>query len=156
MIEGLQWIRQIAYPWRISIAFCIATVMVLLGLIWMTILVIRLERSEANAKQGAELEENLRLALWRIDSTLSPILAQESFRPNSVPSTSPYVKLCFQFAPDGSLSTPKLSQTAQRDQLIQEFSQICLCIWRYNLLAPGVAHDSPRTIPHKPRFGRVC
>ena len=122
MNEGLQWIRQIAYPWRIGISFCIATVMVLLGLIWMTILVIRLERSEANAKQGAELEENLRLALWRIDSTLSPILAQESFRPNSVPSTSPYVKLCFQFAPDGSLSTPKLSQTAQRDQLIQEFS----------------------------------
>ena len=62
MIEGLRWIRQIAYPWRIGIAFCVATTVVLVGLIWMTILVIRLERSEANAKQGAELEENLRLA----------------------------------------------------------------------------------------------
>ena len=122
MIDGVARLKQLAYPWRIGIAFCVATLGVLAAMIWMTNQVLRLERSEAEAMQRAVLEENTRLALWRIDSALSPILAQESVRPNSLPSLSPYVKLCFQFAPDGSLSTSSSSVDMNNDLLTQEFS----------------------------------
>ncbi len=37
----------------------------------------RLERSERQARQAAAVEENLRLGLWRIDSLLAPLIAQQ-------------------------------------------------------------------------------
>ena len=40
-----------------------------------------LERAEAKARRQATLEENLQLALWRMDSALSPLVAEESARP---------------------------------------------------------------------------
>ena len=121
MIDGIARLKQLTYPWRIGIAFCIATLGVLAGMIWMTNQVLRLESSEAEAMQRAGIEENVRLALWRIDSALSPILAQESVRPNSFPSTSPYVKMCFQFAADGDLKTLPSPQIENTAQLMQDF-----------------------------------
>ena len=40
-----------------------------------------LERAEARARRQAALEENLQLALWRMDSALAPLMAEESARP---------------------------------------------------------------------------
>ncbi len=123
MIDGIARLKQLTYPWRIGIAFCIATLGVLAGMIWMTNQVLRLERSEAEAMQRAGIEENTRLALWRIDSALSPILAQESVRPSSVASVSPYVKMCFQFAADGHLTTLPSPHIENTDRLIQDFAE---------------------------------
>jgi hypothetical protein len=39
-----------------------------------------LERAEASARRQAALEENLQLALWRMDSALSAMMAEESAR----------------------------------------------------------------------------
>ena len=38
-------------------------------------------RKEAETRRQAAVEENVRLALWRIDTTLAPLIAQESARP---------------------------------------------------------------------------
>ncbi len=149
MIKGFVRLKQLAYPWRIGIAFCIATSGVLAGMIWMTIQVLRLERSEAEAKQRAVLEENIRLSLWRIDSALSPLLAQESVRPNSLPSTSPYVKLCFQFAPDGSLSTSSSSLGKIYDPLTQEFAAK-VSMDRLLGMLPNEANARPRFTSQTP------
>jgi signal transduction histidine kinase len=67
----------------------------------LSLMVWRLDEAEAKARHVAAVEENLRLALWRMDSALTPLLAQENARPlsdysthhgyldgNSVPSNS--------------------------------------------------------------------
>ena len=41
---------------------------------WISLTVLRLDRQ-------AQVEENMRLALWRMDSALSPLIAQETARP---------------------------------------------------------------------------
>src|SRR5262245_54492492 len=97
---------------------------------------LELERAEAKARRQAALEENLQLALWRMDSALVPLMAEESARPYFsysslypadraftrmfaeiqrgdvlMPSplltfTSPQIRLHFQYGPDGKLSSP--------------------------------------------------
>lgn len=42
---------------------------------------LRIEASEARTKQAAAEQESLRLALWRMDSLMTPILAREAARP---------------------------------------------------------------------------
>jgi signal transduction histidine kinase len=104
---------------------------------WSTRAVFGLERNALAARSQAAVEENARLALWRMDSWLTPLLAQESARPYFhyrafypaasaysemfieprpgeplVPSPllrdiSRYVMLYFQLAPGGTLSSPQ-------------------------------------------------
>lgn len=42
---------------------------------------LQLEQAEREARHAAAVEENLRLALWRLDSILGPLLAQQSVLP---------------------------------------------------------------------------
>ncbi len=61
-----------------------AAAAVLLGVMsWLTTTVMRLDRDELCARQQAAVHERLRLALWRMDSWLSPQLAREAMRPAS-------------------------------------------------------------------------
>ena len=48
---------------------------------WMTRLVLNLDASQTRAAAAAQLEENVRLALWRMDSALALLMAEESARP---------------------------------------------------------------------------
>jgi signal transduction histidine kinase len=48
---------------------------------WMTRTVLRLEDLQARATAAAQVEENVRLALWRMDYALSPLISQETARP---------------------------------------------------------------------------
>ena len=104
-----------------------------------------LERAEAKARRQAALEESLQLALWRMDSALAPLMAEESARPYFayspfypaeraftcmfaeikrgdvlipsplLTSTAPQVRLHFQFGPDGRLSSPSVPDGNMRD-----------------------------------------
>jgi signal transduction histidine kinase len=103
------------------------------------------ERAEARARRQAALEESLQLALWRMDSALAPLMAEESARPYFtysplypaeraftnmfaeiekgdvlMPSplltfTSPQIRLHFQYGPDGRLSSPQVPAGNMRD-----------------------------------------
>ena len=118
------------YTW---IAFVLCIVFGAAAMAWISLIVVRLDREQQEARRNAALEENVRLALWRMDSALAPLLAQESVRPYFaysafypteraytrmfaelrhgevlVPSPlltfeSPYIRLHFQFGPDGAL-----------------------------------------------------
>jgi signal transduction histidine kinase len=107
---------------------------------WLSVTVLRLERAEEQARRMAEHEENVRLALWRMDSALSPVIAGENARPYFVyrsfyplerafgnmfgnnrggeflmPSPllkqpSPYVLLHFQIDPNGAFTSPQIPQ----------------------------------------------
>lgn len=51
------------------------------ALVWMSATMLRLERVEADNKRRAAHAENERLALWRMESTLVPLIVQENARP---------------------------------------------------------------------------
>ncbi len=108
------------------------------GMVRLGALALDLEHAEARARRQAALEENLQLALWRMDSALAPLMAEESARlyfaytplypaeraftcmlaeiqkgdvlmPSSLLTfQSPQIRLHFQFGPDGRLSSPQV------------------------------------------------
>ena len=63
----------------LAFAACLAVVLVAMG--WISRTVLRLERAEEQSRRQADQEENVRLALWRMDSALAPLIAQESVQP---------------------------------------------------------------------------
>jgi signal transduction histidine kinase len=114
---------------------CAAVVLAALG--WITATVLGLERAEIRARTDAAHQESLRLALWRMDSWLAPLLAREAARPyfdyqafypqqrayttllyplepGEILTPSPllsnqseYLPLHFQVGPDGTLTSPQ-------------------------------------------------
>ena len=54
---------------------------VLGALLWASSHALRLERSEAASRADAAFQESIRLALWRMDSALAPLLTREAARP---------------------------------------------------------------------------
>ncbi len=130
----------------VTLVACLALLFGAAGV--MSVTAIRLARAEAVARAEAARQENLRLALWRMDSALAPLIAQERARPYflyaafypadgayaamfappdpagvTVPSPllaadSTFVRLYFQLAPDGSLSSPECPDEAFREQAV--------------------------------------
>ena len=72
-------------PWQIWLVSvgCMAVVLGAMG--WVTVAVLRLDRSEAEARRRAAIEEDVRLALWRMDSAISPLIAEENARRTLIP-----------------------------------------------------------------------
>ena len=129
--------------WWVVYGAC--AVVVMLGLVWVTVTVVRLERAELRARTDAAHQEALRLALWRLDSWLAPLLASEAARPyfdyqpffpqqraytavldpiepGEVLTASPllsfeseYFFLHYQMAPDGGLTSPQSPRGEYRD-----------------------------------------
>ena len=62
-------------------AFLLIAALVAGGLGWATAAALRLEREQLQARAEAELAAKVRLALWQLDSRLSPLLAREDSRP---------------------------------------------------------------------------
>jgi signal transduction histidine kinase len=68
-------------PWQIWIGFVTALVVVAAGVGWLSFRALESDRAEAAARQRAAIEEEVRVALWRIDTLMSGFVAQESARP---------------------------------------------------------------------------
>ena len=64
-----------------TVAFLVVAGLVLSGLGWLTVAAVRLEDQGQRAEFEARRVEKLRLALWRLDSLLAPVIAQEDSRP---------------------------------------------------------------------------
>src|SRR5215212_7197169 len=102
---------------------------------WISLTVLKLDRH-------AQVEENVRLALWRMDSALAPLIAQETARPYfayspfiraqraytkaysevevMIPSPllaqdSPLIRMHFDFAADGTFTCPQVPVGNQCD-----------------------------------------
>lgn len=61
---------------------CVAALVGALG--WVSAELLDLEGKETRARAEARYQENLRLALWRLDSRMSQLLAREAARPHDV------------------------------------------------------------------------
>jgi signal transduction histidine kinase len=111
---------------------------VLAALLWVTVMVLGLERAEIRARTDAAQQESLRLALWRMDSWVASLLAREAarpyfdyeafypqqraystllspIRPGEAIAPSPLLSyqsdvlsLHFQVGPDGSITSPQV------------------------------------------------
>ncbi|MEM7167930.1 MAG: HAMP domain-containing sensor histidine kinase [Planctomycetota bacterium] len=70
---------QPSWVWGIfTICFLVATA----ATGWISYTMLRLDRADYEARKQAEQEENVRLALWRMESTLAPLIAKENSRPS--------------------------------------------------------------------------
>ncbi|HYE17138.1 MAG TPA: HAMP domain-containing sensor histidine kinase [Tepidisphaeraceae bacterium] len=67
--------------WPIWLTFLCFLALGLAAMGWMTRQVLTLDAAQTRATAAAALEENVRLALWRMDSMLAPIVSQENARP---------------------------------------------------------------------------
>lgn len=135
-----------------TFGLCLAVLLAAMG--WVSGIALRLDATEAEAERKAEHEERIRLALWRMDSAVSPLIANEIARPYFaysayypaqraydnmfspiepgevlIPSPlltfeSPYIRLHFQYGPDGTLTSPQIPedaiQTKRGDGMLQE------------------------------------
>jgi signal transduction histidine kinase len=125
--------------------FAVAVAVVFAALCWVSVTAVRLDRARADARRQAVLEENVRLALWRMESALGPLVAQEAGRPYFVyssfypaerayhrmfaalyqgevlvpspllASSSPYVRLHFQYDAEGGFSSPQVPAQSFHD-----------------------------------------
>jgi signal transduction histidine kinase len=66
---------------RSIIVFGAGVLGVLAALGWMTVHALRLERAEMHARREARYQESMRLALWRMDAAVTPLIAREAARP---------------------------------------------------------------------------
>ena len=106
----------------------------------------------------AAVEENVRLALWRMDSAIAPIIAREGMLPATdflgpmVPGE--FVRLNFQFDPGGALSSPQsegeslvaFARLVSHEQIstalaAERYSQEILMVAANNDSLPAIAAD---------------
>ena len=126
--------------------FTVCALLVVDGLGWVTWQLFSLERREREAQASAQRQEAVRLALWRMDGLLSPLIAAEASRPYFqyrafypaeraysrmwepvVPGEplepSPllagpgrFIRLHFEGSPDGWLTSPQVPDQELRDR----------------------------------------
>lgn len=131
--------------WRVAVSFVACAAVASLALAWVSATILRLDEAERSLRGRAAVEENIRLALWRMDSALTALIAQESGRrtfdysafyperraytrmyqrlqPGEVllPSPlltfdSPFITLHFQIDPDGAAQSPQVPEGNMRD-----------------------------------------
>ncbi|WP_224365404.1 sensor histidine kinase [Hyalangium versicolor] len=93
-------------PTWMALALCVA--LACGALAWLSVTTLRLERAEARARVQAQVEERIRLALWRMDGRLARLLAQESTRPAS--AWESFYSPLHAFSPEGGeLSTMRIA-----------------------------------------------
>lgn len=92
------------YVWG---AFALAVALLAYAVGWISQTALQAERNEARAIKRAALEESVRLALWRMDSTVGALVAQESARAYfQAAEDAPYVLAHFQLDARDQLITP--------------------------------------------------
>jgi signal transduction histidine kinase len=109
-------------PARVWLVFALCVAALVGAMVWSSATVLRLERAERGARARAALEENTRLALWRLDSAVMPLLAQEAARPSAhydpapgqlsplMRATPAEVRLHFEIDPAGALRSPQVPE----------------------------------------------
>ncbi len=125
--------RGMRRPWQIWSVFggCLLLIVAAVG--WLSFRALESERAEQAARGRAALEENARLALWRLDSAVAPLIAQENanlysiFQPREtkprgkaaagkssiIPSpllgaSNPQIRLHFEIDPTGEIRSPEV------------------------------------------------
>lgn len=112
-------------PWQIGIAFIVCLVVAFGAMAWVSVRAIRIDRQEARAQRQVEVEEEVRLALGRMDTLITPLIAQENARPYFVyrPFYAPQRAYTEMFAPIeySKILVPSPLLTFESDQVLLHF-----------------------------------
>ena len=105
-------------PWLAWLIFAVCLALVAGAMGWASLAVVRLEQAQEAAHHEADFEENVRLALWRMDSALTPMIGQESMRPHFIYDSFYPSNQMFTCQPegktiDGLVPSPLLLETPQ-------------------------------------------
>jgi signal transduction histidine kinase len=68
-------------PWQTWSLFMVCLGLVMAVMAWVSTTMLELDDERLRVRRQAAFEEDIRLALWRIDSTLSPLIGRENARP---------------------------------------------------------------------------
>jgi signal transduction histidine kinase len=68
-------------PWQVWLAFALCAAVLAAAMGWLTAHALRVDRERSAARAEAELEQRVSLALWRMDTKLAPLIAEEIARP---------------------------------------------------------------------------
>lgn len=71
------------HPWQIWLAFALCAGLALAAMAWLTTEAVRADLDRSKATKKAELEQQVSLVLWRMDTKLAPMIAEEVARPPS-------------------------------------------------------------------------
>jgi len=120
-------------PWQIAIVFGVCLAVVLAALGWTSIQVLRLDRAQTQ-------EESIRLALWRMESALVSLVAQESARP--------YFEYSAFYSPQRSYARMYNEKPVQGETLVP--SPVLVQSSPYILLHFQLSPDGALTSPQAP------
>lgn len=102
-------------PWQVWLVFVVCVLGAAGAMAWLTKQALDADRLRRAAEAEAELDERVSLALWRMDTELAPIIAEEvirppaAFRPSNVAVEPPqYVLLQFEARPNGTWWSPQV------------------------------------------------
>lgn len=70
-------------PWQVWLVFILCVVAAAAGMLWLTRQALRADELRRTAEAETELEQRVSLALWRMDTELAPLVAEEVIRPPS-------------------------------------------------------------------------
>lgn len=109
--------------WLTLGVFAACLVVVLGGAAWISATLLSFADREEAARRQAIEEENVRLALWRMDSAIAPMMARESARPYFTfaafyPAERPYTRMFGEASEDEALvPSPLLTEAPERTLL---------------------------------------
>jgi signal transduction histidine kinase len=69
-------------PWQVWLAFALCSTVLGAAMAWLTVHALRVDRERSAARAESELEQRIGLALWRMDTKLAPLIAEEIARPH--------------------------------------------------------------------------
>ncbi|MBW1872815.1 MAG: sensor histidine kinase, partial [Deltaproteobacteria bacterium] len=112
-------------PLHIYVAFGLCLVLVLGAMGWASLSVLRLDEESAAVRKQAILEENERLALWRMDSKLATLIGRENARPHYTyesfyPAEKAYTRMLSQIE-TGEVLVPSPLLTEENPQVLIHF-----------------------------------
>lgn len=137
------------HPWQYWATFGVGLALVLPAMLWLTIKAMELDRANATARRQAELEQDIGLALWRMDAILTPLLAQEAARPDFVYRTR-YATLCEDEAGDKGETGGKSVKAPTKPHVEQKLSPLVAEPPEYVLLHFEVLPDGRVVSPQSP------
>ncbi len=75
-------------PWHVWLIYSLSLFALLGGLTWITVVALKLDAAEQQAQARGQWEEDVRLALWRMDFHLTAMISTEASRPYFVYSSA--------------------------------------------------------------------
>ncbi|NLE37102.1 MAG: HAMP domain-containing histidine kinase [Pirellulaceae bacterium] len=158
-----------AHYFYLWLAFGSCLAVVLAAMAWVSETALELHQAQAAARNDAALEANVRLALWRIDSVLTPLVTQENMLPPSNYGLAPnalredldpngFVLVRFQLESDGRVTTlprresglaspkgpkPELLPPLDYAALLPKLPDVASLPWTINPAGADAASASP-------------